>query len=647
MYADDEACDPGATCKSGGYYASDAPWALHATDDPGANPGNPDGLDERDRTPPAVEWVMAGDAMAGLQAALGRPDPEDRYLELILVAVASARRGDIPAARAAAARAVDLYRPIVEEGLYALYARYLTEIGAALPPDEIGAFVQVMEPEVVALGALASAADPPLSFLALYNDLHHAAHGWEATLDHARAHPASHLLLGDLARRVPPAPDLDQALADLADTAGREASDLAARAVGGADPFLRDRLRRALLRQIAGLRALFDRGSPLADQLLAGIPFDALARLPRGIRLEALQAMAAALEGLPREHRAALYPRFLMAAHPPGVETGSMLRRQAAAIARITAPFLDAEPAAAGDLVGLVDWFLSENAYLGEGAAEEASRQFARALLGLGERAGPSLDRLLIWAEEHTPAGCPAVLAAWAACCGTSPAALRPDCLATPRQAWRVIREAPEDLRPRWAAESVRNPAWNLRALLSSPDLDEQRAVADLLTYHPDPLRDLALAREARQIILGESGAGPYARTLELLGEEADPYSLAVLLDARVASRGHAAPEHDHALRQIVARALARDVDKALRLAAGFGTRNHVSWLLGSLLADGHASRLDPDAVRAADPHPFLLGAYLLETAGMATLTRATGVTGARWASGTMDMAAAEESADR
>lgn len=626
MYGEDEPCDPAAVCKTGGYYAyepaaGDASLARGEGDVAGLPHANADAYgeadDDEDRSPPAAAWALAGDPEAALQAALRRTDPEDRYLELVLVAACCARSGDIPAARAAALRAVERYRPIVEEGLYALYARYLTEIGAALPPDEIGAFVAVMEPEVAALGALPAAADPPLSFLALYNDLHHAARGWEATLEHARTHPASHLLLGDLARRVPPTPDLDQALADLAAVAGLEASSLAAKAVGGADPFLRDRLRRSLLRQIAALRALFERGCPEADRLLAGIPFDALAALPRGLRLEALQAMAAALEGLPLDRRAALYPQFLMAAHPPGVETGSMLRRQAAAVARITAPFLEAEPAAAGDIEGLVDWFLAEEAYLGEGAAEEAARNFAQALMCLGKRAGRCLDRLLIWAEEHAPSGGPAVLAAWAVASGTSPSALRPGCMATPIRAWRVIREAPAELRPLWAAEAAGNPEWNLRAYLAWGDLDEQKAIADLLTYHPAPLADAGLARDARQVILGEHGAGPYARTLERLGEEEDPYPLAVLLDARVASRGYTAPEHDHALRQIVTWALFRDVNRALRLAAGFSTRNHVSWLLGGLLADGLAALLDPDAVNGAAPHPFLLGAYMLETAGV------------------------------
>ncbi len=602
----DQDVEAAGVCRTGGYYATDPPaWDLAGTAD----------LDERTELPPAVEWVLAGDPAAALQAALGRSDPEDRYLDLVLVAAASARRGDIAAARAAAARAVELYRPIVEEGLYALYARYLCEIAAVLPPEEVGAFVQVMEAEVTALGALPAAADPPLSFLALYNDLYQESQGWDATLEHARRHPASHLLLGDLARRVPPDVDLDRALADLAQEAAHEASGLAAKALGGADPFLRDRLRRSLLRQIAALKALFDRGVATAGLLVGGIPFDALARLPRGLRLEALQAMALALAPLPLEQRAALYPRFLLAAHPPGVETGSMLRRQAAAIARITGPFLDAEPAASGDMEGLVDWFLSEDAFLGEGAAEEAARNFAQALLGLGPRASRCLERLLIWAEVNVPAGCPAVLAAWAVCCGVSPDALRTGCLATPQRSMRVIREAPPDLRPDWAAVALANPDWDLRALVKSGDLDEQRAVADLLTYCPAPLADANLARDCSAVILGEHGGGPYARTLELLGDRPEPYPLAVLLDSRVASRGYTAPEHDHALRQIVTWALERDANTALRLAAGFGTRNHVSWLLGGLLAEGAALTLAPEAVRQASPHPFLLGAFLLETA--------------------------------
>jgi len=150
--------------------------------------------------------------------------------------------------------------------------------------------------------------------------------------------------------------------------------------------------------------------------------------------------------------------------------------------------------------------------------------------------------------------------------------------------------------------------------MIGAADLDEQRAVADLLTHFPEPLADPDLAAAARAAIVGESAKGPYFRTLDLLGTSPEPYPLAVLLDARVASRGYAAPELDHALRQIVAWSLERDVNAALRMAAGFATRNHVSWLLGSLLADGAAERLDGAVVRQIAPHPFLLGAYLLET---------------------------------
>ncbi len=602
------------TCKPGGYW-TEGPWPVVDL-----SPRDRAGDDDEPPQAPSVGLVLAGDAAGALLAALSRKDPEDRYLDLILVAAACARYGEDAPARAAAARAVEKYRPIVEEGLYGLYARYLTDLASVLPPAEIGAFVEVMEPEVAALGALPAAADDPLPFLALYNDLHQAASGWQAALAHARRHPASHLLLGDLARRAPADPALDAALADLAAEAAREAATLTARSSKGADPFTRDRLRRSLLRQIAAFKALFDRDADLALATLWGeagpnIPFEALATLPRGLRLEALQAMAAALAPLPAEQRAALYPHFLQAAHPPGVETGSMLRRQAGAIARITASFLDAEPMAAADLEGLVAWFLAEEAFLGDGAAEEAARNFAQALVPLGSRAGASLEALLDWADAQAPAGAPAVLAAWAVACEELPTALRAGCFDTPARTWWVVREAPPELRGSWVESAFAWADWDLRALVTSPDLDEQRAIADLLTYFPEPLADPELAAEARRVILGEHTAGPYARTLALLGDGAAPYPLAVLLDARVGSRGYAIPEHDQALRQIVAWALARDANAALRLAAGFGTRNHVSWLLGSLLAEGAAASLDPEAVRLAEPHPFLLGAYLLETA--------------------------------
>jgi hypothetical protein len=569
---------------------------------------------------PAVLHVLAGDPASALRAALEREDPEDRYLDLVLVAAACARRGDEPPARAAAARAVEHYRPIVEEGLYVLYASYLSELARVLPPAEIGAFVEAMEPEVAALGALPAAADDPLPFLALYNDLHVAARGWQAALDGARSHGASHLLLGDLARRAPADPELDDALADLAAEAAREAALLARKAAEGADPFTRDRLRRELLRQVAAQKALFERDPDRAHEALwpgeaPAIPFEALAALPRGMRLEALQALAQALGPLPPEQRRDLYPHFLQAAHPPGVETGSMLRRQAGSMARIISPFLDAAPVAAADLVDLAAWFLAEEAPLAEGAGEEAARNFAQALLPLDLRACEPLEDLLDWAETHVPAIAPAVLAAWAVARQDLPTALRGDCFDTPQRTWWVVREAPPELRGPWAEAALAWADWDLRALVRSADPDEQRAIADLLTHFPEPLADPDLAADAREVILGEHAAGPYARTLAVLGPEPEPYPLAVLLDARVGSRGHAAPEHDHALRQIVGRELSRDANAALRLAAGFGTRNHVSWLLGSLLAEGHARMLDAAAVRQAEPHPFLLGAFILETA--------------------------------
>ncbi|MBM3267831.1 MAG: hypothetical protein FJZ01_09305 [Candidatus Sericytochromatia bacterium] len=601
-------------CKPGGYWVEGGA-GLPLVD---LSPGEP-----RDPPPepPAVSRVLAGDAAGALRSALARKDPEDRYLELVLVAAACARRGEDAPARAAAVRAVEHYRPIVEEGLYLLYARYLADLAGILPPAEIGGFAAAMEPEVAALGALPAAADDPLPFLALYNDLLHAASGWEATLAHARRHAASHLLLGDLARRAPSDAELDAALADLAAEAAREAAALATKAARAADPFTRDLLRRSLLRQVAALRCLFDRDPDLAGQTLwpggeTAIPFHALAGLPRGLRLEALLPLSAALAPLPAGERAALYPHFLQAVHPPGVETGSMLRRQAAAVARITVPFLDAASTAAGDLAGLVAWFLAEEAELAEGAAEESARNFAQALLPLGLRAAAPLEDLLAWAEDHAVAAAPAVLAAWAVATEDLPTALRPECFDTPQRTFWVLREAPPGFRRDWAEAAFAWADWDLEALVRSADLDEQRAVADLLTYCPDPLADPALAAAARDVILGERhGAGPYGRTLALLGPEPEPYPLAVLLEARVGTRGNAAPEHDQALRAIVAWELARDANAALRLAAGFGTRNHVSWLLGTLLAEGRASALDPAAVQEAAPHPFLLGAYLLETA--------------------------------
>ncbi len=537
------------------------------------------------------------------------------------MATAGVRVGDLASASLAARAAVQHYRPIVEDGLYPLYARYLTEIAAVLPAEDVAPFIAAMDPEVVAVGALPPSGDPPARFLALFADLLQVASGGRLPLDRLCAHEAAHLLLVDLSHRSGDDPALDSALFALGHEAACDAERLAGEAASHPDPFTRVRLRHALLRLANTERSLLGRSPDAARRLLAEFPLAQIARMPRGPRLETLQALAEAVFGLPGPIRNDLYPRVIAATRGTGGPDQAVLRRQTATMAAITAAFTDASWQASEDALALLAWFLADDAVLGEGVPTEAARGLCRLLGGLGGLAVAGLVQLFNWCKVEAPGAQAAVLAAWARAAGCSPFDLAPEWGGDPVRAWSVVKEADGQRRSEWAARALAQPAWDIRAVaLDSDREDAQRALAELLVLYPEPLGDAGLAEAIAGYVQEPArGAlvrsqGPFARTLGLLGLTPPPYALAVLFDARVCAPGYGSAEHDRALRQIVAWSLQDGPNAALRLAAGFGSRNDASWLLGPLLAEGAAEQLDPALVDRLSLHPFLYGAYLLET---------------------------------
>lgn len=570
--------------------------------------------------PSPVALALDGDPAGAAAAALRTDDPDDRYLDLVLVAVACKRLGDLEAVALTARAAAHHYRPIVEEGLYPLYASYLQEIASALPDAEIAPFVRAMEPEIQAVGALPPSGDPPSRFLSLYAELLRLSEGGDLPLDYLRRHEAAHLLLIDLARRCGPAPSLDEAILDLGLRSAREAEDLSRRAARSPDLYTRGRLRHALLRIANSTRSLLERAPDLACPLAEAIPWTALAQLPRGPRLEAIGALVEAIADYPPAMKAILYPAVVEAI--AGADSSdSWRRRLLAPLASLAAAFADASEDARVRTLELLDRFMADPDPLAEGDPEQAGRTFARALGLLGERGLGAFEPLHRWCAREAIEACPAVIARWARASGRSPFEVEPAWTSDPVRAWAVVREAEGSERQAWAAEVLATPSWDLRALaLDRQGVPGQRALAELLVQYPQPLADVSLAGAIAGFVrdpvpgLGHPASNPFARTLDLLGPEVPPYPLAVLFDARVASEGYAAYEHDQALRLVAAWALQDGPNAALRLAAGFGSRNDASWLLGPLLADGAAPHLDPDIVSRLALNPFLYGAYLLES---------------------------------
>lgn len=563
-----------------------------------------------------VRLALAGDIEASARLARTQEDPEDRYLDLVLSAAAAKQGNQREAAASLWTEAISCYRPLVEEGLSGLHLRYLGEALPLLSPEGQWALLQALEPEVDALGALTAAHEPPGGFVRTLNDLVFGLYGREQGLKAILAHGASHLLLTDMAERLPDASDIDEALHALLRAAGEDALGWIERNTRGGSPFTREQLKRALLRQMVALTLLDQRGHAIVDLAEAGVPWQALADLPRPMRLEMLTTTAAVLERVSPAVRAALGPLWRSAALAEDWRREGLPRRYAGLMAQLLGHFVAEVPPLADELESTLAWFLDHNQVLDADQAEESALSLSEALARLPAPRHPTgLVDLLGWCRREAPTVVPRVLADLADATDCLPNAHEPNWPRTPAAAWRVVREAREALRPRLAAGALELARWTLRDALSGDDPEERIAAANLLTSHPAPLEDPTLAALARSLLREAWPSGKASRTLDLLETDAPPEALPILLQAAWTGEDDPVLAHDQALRQLLPLVAARDIPRSLRMAAGFSNRNHTSWFVGHLLEGGWLGGIAPRDLDEVAPHPFLTGALEIEQA--------------------------------
>ncbi|MEB3299859.1 MAG: hypothetical protein VKO21_10290 [Candidatus Sericytochromatia bacterium] len=567
-----------------------------------------------------VARALAGEAAEAAQLAREQEDPEDRYLDLVLAATACVRGGHAQAATELWLEAIAQYRPLVEEGLSGIHLRFVAEGVQLLGPEGRWAMLQALEPEIDALGALTAAHEPPGAFVRTLNDLIFGLYGREEGLAAIRQHGASHLLLVDLAARLPDDPSLGEALLGLLADAGEEARGWLGRNARGGSPFTRERLKRSLLRQMVALTELERRGHDILPFAADRLPWDGMQDLPRPLRLEMLTTMATVLTRVPPATRGALGHLWLRAALPPDWRHEGLPRRYAGLMAQILGPFAAEAPALADELERTLAWFLDHPQVMDVDQAEETALALSSALTSMPPgRPGQGLVDVLSWARDGAPAAIPRILADLYVAQGRMPDTWEGDWPRTPLDAWSVVRETPESLRPGLAAHALARSAWRAEDELAGEDPARRQAVAALLACHPEALADPALARHVQGALTAAWPYGPGRRTLELLGPDVPHRITASLLEAAMGCEDDPVLAHDQGLRRILPWLAARDVAQALRAAAGFSNRNHTSWFVGSLLDRGWLDSADLADLEAAAPHPFLIGAWELERLGRDT----------------------------
>ncbi|MBM3259188.1 MAG: hypothetical protein FJY99_05540 [Candidatus Sericytochromatia bacterium] len=563
-----------------------------------------------------VRLALSGDLEASARLAREQEDPEDLYLDLVLAAAAARQAAPQGFAAARWSEAIAHYRPLVEEGLSGLHLRYLGEALPLLGAEGQWALLQALEPEVDALGALTAAHEPPGGFVRTLNDLVFGLYGREQGLQAILAHGASHLLLADMADRLPDAPDIDEALHVLLRRAGDDAGGWVDRNAKGGSPFTREQLKRALLKQMVALTLLHQRGHDITELARTGISWARMEALPRPLRLEMLTTTAALLERTSPSVRAALAPLWRAAALPADWHREGLPRRYAGLMAQLLAHFVAEVPTLADELEATLSWFLDHSQILDADQAEETALNLSEALSRLpGERHPAGLIELLGWCRQEAPGVVPRVLADLSGATGCTPDAHETGWPRTPTAAWRVVREAREGLRPRLAAEALRLAPWSLAQVLSEADLEDRLAAANLLTTHPDALAQAGLGPRIRSLLRQAWPTGQAARTLDLLEDDGPDPIWAILLQAAWTGEDDPVLAHDQALRQILPLVAARDVRLSLRVAGGFSNRNHTSWFVGHMLEGGWLEATTARELDEAAPHPFLVGAMDLEQA--------------------------------
>jgi hypothetical protein len=565
-----------------------------------------------ERSRQIVRLALSGNIEAAARLAREQEDPEDLYLDLVLAAAAAPQES----AAALWSEAIAHYRPLVEEGLSGLHLRYLGEALPLLAADGRWALLQALEPEVDALGALTAAHDPPGGFIRTLNDLVFGLYGREQGLQAILAHGASHLLLTDMADRLPYAPDIDEALHVLLRRAGDDACGWVDRNAQGGSPFTREQLKRALLRQMVALTLLHQRGHEITDLARTCLPWPSMEALPRPLRLEMLTTTASLLERTSSSVRAALGPLWRAAALPVAWHREGLPRRYAGLTAQLLANFVAEVPTLADELEATLSWFLDHSQPLDADQAEETALNLSEALARLpGERHPAGLVDLLGWCRREAPGVVPRVLADLSGATGCLPDAHDPGWPRTPTAAWRVVREAREGLRPRLAAEALRLAPWSLAQVLAGADHEDRLAAANLLATHPDAIAETGLGPRIRSLLRQAWPTGRAARTLDLLEDDGPDPIWAILLQAAWTGEDDPVLAHDQALRQILPLVAARDVRLSLRVAGGFSNRNHTSWFVGHMLEGGWLAAVTARELDEAAPHPFLVGAMDLEHA--------------------------------